>query len=335
MCIITCVYISMCTYLCACDFTYSHCIIEPAAIYSAPPPSVNGTVGKPFSLTCKATGRPPPTVKWLYQTRSIPDLEDPTVTDHSNGTLSFSELKQNHSGTYLCFTMMQNSEFIVTSPTTLNVLPEASNGYVAGLNKEEAVLIFGLASSIGFMFLIACIMLIITVLCLTDTSLYRAKYHVTKETSLEEEDGEGTKGFLRTPSMRSGKDNSGILTITPSIPIFDTLRRSSERNSEEMQEHSFPPSSPNNIPLQTFHPDRNSYAYTSHSSSMDQGTTSYTISPSHKPTTFSSLTHVTHTPSNFTSELSVSHSFPRNYIKVGVCRNHLSYFVFFFVFCCF
>lgn len=245
--------------------------------------------------------------------KSIQDLDDPLIEDLGNGTLYFSEVKKIHSGIYICFTATLNGSNPLTRQTSLSVEPEMSDNSVIGLNPQEAVLIFALVGSICFMIVIACLMLIITILCLSDISLYRGKYRVTKQASLEEEDG----GFLKQASIRK-KDNSGILMSPPSIPIFDTLRRS----SMEPRDLSFAPPSSNDIALQTYDRDSNSYHYTSHasSSSLDPGTTfspSYTASPSHKPAC-SSLTYATYASTSiFSSEVEEDlTNFPRNYIQV-------------------
>ena len=293
-------------------FFFSLRITEPVKIVSAPQARINTTEGEAFSITCKATGRPPPKVQWLRGNSFIKDLDDTLIRDFGNGTLHFDKIKNSHSGPYLCFTDTLNGSSPLTRQTTLTVVPAASIGGVFGLNTQEAILIFALVGSICFMILIACLMLIITVFCLSDVSIYGGKYRAAKQASLEEEDG---RGFLKQASIR--KDNSGILMCPPTVPIFDTLRRS----SEEPRDLSFIPSSSNDFTLQTFSYDSNSYHCTSHasSSSLDRGTNfipAYTISPSHKPV--SSLTHTTQASTSiFSSEVEedLSH-FPRNYIEV-------------------
>lgn len=291
---------------------------------SSLPPNVNATEGSPFSLTCKATGRPPPTVSWLRGGTPIKELGDSLIEDLNNGTLYFMKVEKSHSGTYICFTVTKSvngsSPHTDRRQTSLKVEPEVSSRGVAGLNSDEAKLIFALVGSVSFMIIIACLMLLITIFCLSDLTSYRGKYHVSKQISLDEEDTDGAGGFVKRSSVRGGKDNSGILMGTPSIPIFDTLRRSPEGQTDQ----SFAPPSSTNIALQTFHPDNNSYLYTSHasSSSLDRGTTlspSHTISSSHKPVG-SSPPHATlASTSIFSSEVEedLTH-FPRNYIQVRI-----------------
>lgn len=78
-----------------------------------------------MQFNCKVTGRPTPTVTWLYDTENIQELNDDRVNNLGNGTLVIEPLAREHSGTYYCAVQGEGNNLIIKE-FRLQVLPEGT-----------------------------------------------------------------------------------------------------------------------------------------------------------------------------------------------------------------
>lgn len=265
----------------------------------------NVTEGTRVQLDCIVSGRPPPRVTWV--TSSSTNLNTSTSTVFENGSLVFDSVQLEDSGNYFCFI---GEPIVVTHNTFLRVKPAMggrSSGGALGLNLEETILVFVMVGVVVVVFILMCPLLIIISCYFCLYRMSSGKYMVNKQDSFD-------SNSLKQGSLRGGKDNSGVLMVTPT-PIFDTLQRSPD------------PVLPDNryavvdsIPLNTFNVGGSASLLTdSHTSSPMRGT--FVTTPSHN--SVSSPHHGTMASTSlFSSEEHTTlenglPNFPRNNVKVS------------------
>jgi len=263
--------------------------VEPVKIISGPQPMENATKGLWFSMTCKAAGRPSPQIRWFLSSNQ----DDPLVTVHMNGTLQFERVEEKHAGVYYCYTESTlPSANVDQRQTELMVVSQTSSGLIAGLNSNEAALIFALVGAVTFMIIVACITLIITICCLSE---YRGSYSVAKQMSLDDED---TKAYLNHSSLQGARNPPGGGLLSGGVggkPVFNSFQQPVE-GTEEGDSSTYFGGHSDGFAMRTFVPtEGNSYLRDSNnfsSSSLDRGTTlspahtlspDHTLSSSHKP----------------------------------------------------
>ena len=249
---------------------------EPVKIISSPQPKENATIGRWFSMTCKASGRPLPKILWHPPF----DEEDPLVSASMNGTLQFMKVEEKHAGVYHCYTVsMLKGANVDQRQVELMVVSPSSDGLFAGLNHNEATLIFALVGAVTIMIIVACVTLIITICCLSE---YRGSYSIAKQMSLDEED---TKGYLNHTSLQGARENPGGVG---GKPIYNSFQQPVEGADDEDPSNYFR-MQPDGIAMRTFPTEENSFLRDSNnlsSSSLDRGTTlspAHTLSSFHKP----------------------------------------------------
>ena len=272
-------------------------IIVGGNITKFPPPISNATEGAYFQLDCLVSGRPVPRVNWLKGITEIPALNDPTITNYSNGSLIFESVRKEHEGTYICFI----KDPAITHSTNLRVGKGESG---SSLNGPEAILIYTVSGVVGVFLIIVCPLLIFIGCCFW--------LRLISEQNTKRQDSP-TGPFHMQASLR--KDNSGILMDSSAVPIFYTLRSPDIQYSNEYQTQD----PPNSVAMTSFN----------HGGSVSLFTESHTSSPMHG----SVLTPVHDVPSPLhrtiastsifsTEEHNISENglpnFPRNNVKVSL-----------------
>lgn len=248
---------------------------------------------------------------WLQNgTTIVSNRTHPDIEDLQNGTLLFRNVRPEHRANYVCFIR----DPIITRTTALNVLPPPKSDRILGLNEPEAILVFGMVGIVILLLFMVVLALLVLCCCRLANHIPADQYQLPKDSL----DG----SFMRQSSVRSGKDNSGVLMGTPT-PIFETLRRSPQGSPSH-------PSHEDNsygIPLNTFHAGSTSFLTDSHTSSpLHAGMISSSIqdTPIHNTTTVSSPLHgtmastslYTTTDEHVTLENGLP-NFPRNNVKVS------------------
>ena len=91
------------TYAHTCTHTHSHThthtvppIIQPAVL------PVIANEGSRAVLDCVATGNPPPTVSWFFNSVPLPSPSIPRIQQASNGSLILSPVEGGDEGGYIC-----------------------------------------------------------------------------------------------------------------------------------------------------------------------------------------------------------------------------------------
>ena len=67
------------------------------------PSETDGMVGGRVQLDCLVTGKPLPSVMWLFNQRMITVPDDSRIVNLGNGSLVISPLATEHAGTYRCY----------------------------------------------------------------------------------------------------------------------------------------------------------------------------------------------------------------------------------------
>ena len=98
----------------------------PRTIVQWPPPEVVDYEGEAIQFDCIASGRPAPTVIWLFQSTPVPlapDSINSGLQDLGNGSLLIPDLQARHAGTYFC--MLQQPPLDIRT-FTLTVVRQSS-----------------------------------------------------------------------------------------------------------------------------------------------------------------------------------------------------------------
>ena len=119
----------------------------PRAIVEWPPPEVQRSEGERLQFDCIASGRPVPTIVWLFQSTPVPVAPASTDSgpqDLGNGSLLIPSLHPLHAGTYFC--MLEEPPLdihtftltVVPRPSPLSSLPPSPTAILASAHDQNS-----------------------------------------------------------------------------------------------------------------------------------------------------------------------------------------------------
>jgi hypothetical protein len=215
---------------------YNVTITVPAQIEYTSRPLVTAAIGDEVRFDCIASGIPPPTIKWLFDTQPVEEVED--LEDLGNGSLKISSVTRDHQGSYHCFLALENGQLSQEFTLTVEDGAEEDNLLCGGeFTRGDCVTLLSGGSVAVFLLLLTLLVLLFCfyILC---RRWARGAYEYPRELEMKRafssrasshKDGgaapvfDDVNGFAEPQGFRNG-----LYPVHPPLATFDRAAAVSE-----------------------------------------------------------------------------------------------------------
>jgi hypothetical protein len=220
----------------ASKLVYNVTITVPAQIEYTSRPFVTVTIGDEVRFDCVASGIPPPTIKWLFDTQPVEEVED--LEDLGNGSLRISSVTRDHQGSYHCFLALENGQ--LSQEFTLTVEDRAEeDSLLCGreFTRGDCVTLLS-GGSVAVFLLVLTLLVLLFCFCILCRRWSRGAYEYPREFEMKRafssrasshKDGgaapvfDDVNGFAEPQGFRNG-----LYPVHPPLATFDRAAAVSE-----------------------------------------------------------------------------------------------------------